>query len=64
MYNRKSERAIERIGKYMAAVLSAKRAKDLAQKMPGEFVDSGKKELSYAIAEIADGKIVPCFNPR
>ena len=64
MYNRKSEKAIELVGKYMAAAVAPKRAKDLALKMPGEFVDSGKKELSYAIAEIADGKIVPCYNPR
>jgi len=48
--------------KYALAVVLAKRAKDLTQKMPGEFTDSNVKELSYALNEIANGTIVSNFS--
>ena len=47
--------------KYTLAVMVAKRAKELTQKMAGEFADGRTKELTYALGEIADGKLVPCM---
>jgi len=52
-------------GKYTLTVMVAKRAKELIQKMPGEFsgeiTRSGAKhkELTYALNEVATGKLVP-----
>ena len=54
----KIEYCIEVVGdKYTVAVMAAKRVKDLAFKMPAEGA------LTYALTEIADGKIVPSINP-
>jgi len=44
--------------KYTLAMLTAKRVKELTVKMPGEF-NGSTKELTYALGEIASGKIVP-----
>ena len=58
----KIEDCIERVGcKYTLTVIVAKRAKELTAKMPGEFVDGKTKELSYALGEVANGKIIPVF---
>ena len=57
----KIEECVEKAGcKYTLAVMVAKRAKDLIQKMPGEFVNGQVKELTYALNEIEGGKLVPC----
>ena len=45
--------------KYMLTVMVAKRAKELATKRPAEFATSAKKELSYALNEVAQGRLVP-----
>jgi len=45
--------------KYTVASLVAKRMKELTAKMPGEFSSGNIKELTYAMSEIANGKIVP-----
>ena len=45
--------------KYALAVLIAKRAKELAQKMPGEFTSGNVKEISYALDEVLLGEIIP-----
>jgi len=60
----KIEDCIARVGgcKYTLTVLVAKRSKDLPTKMPGEFADGKPKEMSYALEEIANGKIVPALN--
>jgi len=57
----KIENCVAAVGgcKYTLAVLVAKRAKELPGKMPGEFTDGKPKELSYALDEIANGKVVP-----
>jgi len=58
----KIEVCIDRAGsKYTLAVVVAKRVNDLISKMPGEFSDGNVKELTYALKEIADGKIAPCI---
>ena len=58
----KIEDCIQKVGcKYTLTVLVAKRAKDLTSKMPGEFIDGRAKELTYALNEIVEGKIVPYF---
>jgi len=55
----KIEDCVENIGgcKYTLTLIAAKRAKDLAMKSPAHFVNSRKKELSFALREIAAGKI-------
>ena len=45
--------------KYTLASVVAKRAKDLMRSMPAEFVSSATKEITYALNEIVNGKIVP-----
>ena len=56
----KIERCVERLGsKYTVAIIAAKRGKDLVAKKPAAFADSKTKELTYALYEIFDGKIVP-----
>jgi len=58
----KIEECVARVGcKYTLAVLAAKRTKDLVVKMAGEFAEGRIKELTYALGEIMDGKIVPCM---
>ena len=59
----KIEDCVEKAGgRYALAVILAKRAKDLTVKMPSEFAKSHTKELTYALNEIADGKLVPNFH--
>ena len=60
----KIEDCVAAIGgcKYTLAVIAAKLAKDLAVKMPGEFTEGKPKELSYALNEIAKGKVSPVFS--
>jgi len=56
----KIENCVAAVGdKYALAVIVAKRAKELTVKMPAEFTDGRPKEISYALNEIHDGKIVP-----
>ena len=56
----KIEDCMERAGnKYALAIMAAKRHKDLSAKMAGEFAGGTIKELSYALDEIANGKIAP-----
>jgi DNA-directed RNA polymerase subunit omega len=50
--------------KYALSVLVAKRVKELQYKMAGEFATSKTKELTYALQEVADGKIVPMHTDR
>lgn len=58
----KIEQCIKNVGgKYTLAIIAAKRAKELSFKMASEFQNSKTKELTYALEEIADGKIVPHF---
>ena len=59
----KIERCVERLGsKYTVAIISAKRGKDLISKKPTAFAESKTKELTYALYEIFEGKIVPTVN--
>ena len=55
----KIEDCVEKVGcKYTLTIIAAKRAKELAMKSPAHFVNSKTKELSFALREIATGKIV------
>lgn len=45
--------------KYTLASIVAKRSKELTLKMPAEFVNSRMKEISYALNEVVNKKIVP-----
>ncbi len=47
--------------KYVLVSLVAKRAKDLSIRVPGQFEIGKEKEVSYALHEVFDGKIVPSF---
>jgi len=59
----KIEDCIERAGgRFTLAVILAKRAKDLTVKMPSEFTKSNTKELTFALYEVANGKLVPNFH--
>lgn len=56
----KIEECVEKVGnKYALTIISAKRGRDLAMKMPIEFANSRTKELTFALREIAEGQIVP-----
>ena len=56
----KIEKCVEKIGnKYALAIVVSKRVKELTYKLPGEFASNQPKEISYALGEIADGKIAP-----
>ena len=55
----KIEDCVEIIGsKYALTIVAAKRGKDLAHKMPAQFADSKEKELTYALNEVINGKLV------
>ena len=55
----KIEDCVERIGcKYTLTIIAAKRAKDLGMKAPAHFVNSRTKELSFALREIGQGKVI------
>jgi len=45
--------------KYTLATVVFKRAKELTRSRPAEFVNSSTKEITYALAEVLNGKIVP-----
>jgi len=54
----KIEDCVEKVGcKYTLTIIAAKRAKDLATKMPAHFVGSRTKEISFALREAADGRL-------
>ena len=54
----KIEDAVEKVGcKYTLTIIAAKRAKDLATKMPAHFVGSRTKELTFALREAAVGQL-------
>ena len=54
----KIEDAIKQIGcKYTLTIVAAKRAKDLSMKMPANFANSRRKEITYALGEAANGKL-------
>lgn len=56
----KIEECVEKAGgnKYTLTIIASKRGKDLAMKSPGIYLDSGRKELTYALKEISDGRVV------
>lgn len=55
----KIEDCVARVGcKYTLAVIAAKRSRDLTQKSYASFVDSRTKEITYALQEISDERIV------
>ena len=59
----KIEDCVERVGgRYTLTVILAKRAKDLVVKMPSEFAKGQTKELTFALNEVINGKIVPNFH--
>lgn len=45
--------------KYVLASMVAKRAKDLITRNAGQTVSGNEKQISYAMREIVDGKLVP-----
>lgn len=45
--------------KYVLATMVSKRAKDLITRNPGQVMAGKEKQISYAMREIVDGKIVP-----
>jgi len=54
----KIEECIEQIGcKYTLTIVAAKRSKDLIKNAYASFVDSKTKELTYALSEVASGKL-------
>jgi len=56
----KIEDCVEKAGgKYTLTVMVSKRAKELTVKMPGEFSDGKIKELTYALNEVLNGKLIP-----
>ena len=61
----KIEECLETIGdnKYALTALVAKRAKDLTVRAPGELRGE-KKELGFALDEIAKGKIKLCTSQK
>ena len=55
----KIEDCVEAIGcKYTLAIVVAKRAKELSVKMPAHFTTSRRKEITFALSEVKDGKLV------
>lgn len=56
----KIEDCVARAGcKYTLAVIIAKRAKDLIVKMPSEVAKGRTKELTFALNEVFDNKLIP-----
>jgi len=54
----KIEECIEKIGcKYTLTIVASKRAKDLTKNAYATFADSKTKELTYALTEVATGKL-------
>lgn len=45
--------------KYVLATMVSKRAKDLITRNAGQSMSGKEKQISYAMREIVDGKIVP-----
>ena len=45
--------------KYVLATMVSKRAKDLITRNAGQVETGKEKQISYAMREIVDGKIVP-----
>ena len=45
--------------KYVLATMVAKRAKDLVTRNAGQAMSGKEKQISYAMREIVDGKLVP-----
>lgn len=45
--------------KYVLATMVSKRAKDLITRNAGQAMSGKEKQISYAMREIVDGKIVP-----
>jgi len=57
------EKCVEKVGgKYALTVIAAKRSLELKEKMPAEFVDSKTKEITYALNEVINGKIIRANN--
>lgn len=55
----KIEDCIKKIGcKYTLTIVAAKRSRDIAAKGHASFAESKTKELTYAMREVADGKLV------
>ena len=55
----KIEDCIKKIGcKYTLTIVTAKRSRDLLAKSQASFVDGGAKELTYALREVSDGKLI------
>jgi len=56
----KIEDCVERVGgqKYALVIVAAKRGKDILSKAGGSFSEFGKKELTFALKEIYEGKVV------
>lgn len=53
------EKCVDKVGgKYALTIIAAKRALELKEKMPAEFQNSRTKEITYALNEVASGKIV------
>jgi DNA-directed RNA polymerase subunit omega len=61
----KIEDCLKHIGnRYTLSSVVAKRIKELSYKMAGEFQNGQIKELTYALREIAEGKIVLSVVPH
>ena len=58
----KIEDCIDQIGnKYALAIIAAKRGREIFVKMPAVLSTSNTKELTYALREIAEGRVVANF---
>jgi|GEM_PF-1009862 len=59
----KIEDCVAQIGnKYALTIIAAKRGRDVFVKMPAVLANSKTKELTFALREIADGKVVANFS--
>ncbi len=47
--------------KYVLAAMVAKRAKDLITRNAGQFTVGKEKQISYAMREVMDGRLLPVF---
>ncbi len=47
--------------KYVLVAMVAKRAKDLITRNAGQFTAGKEKQISYAMREVMDGRMVPVY---
>ena len=60
----KIEDCVKKIGcKYTLTIVASKRTRDIMAKAHQSFAESKTKELTYALREVADGKVISTVQP-